>query len=89
MTSLLSETIRWWCPVCRKGTAQSRGRWKASWNLAQKFAVLGACSAGSITSPLEAQRLVDALLQSENPEFTSAGKRIIAIIAAEELEKRF
>ena len=58
-------------------------------NLAQKFAVLGACSAGSITSPLEAQRLVDALLQSENPEFTSAGKRIIAIIAAEELEKRF
>ena len=58
-------------------------------NLAQKFAVLGACSSGSITSPLEAQRLVDALLQSENPEFTSAGKRIIAIISAEELEKRF
>ena len=58
-------------------------------NLAQKFAVLGACSARSITSPLEAQRLVDALLQSENPEFTSAGKRIIAIIGADELEKRF
>ncbi len=58
-------------------------------NLAQKFAVLGACSASGITSPLEAQRLVDALLQSENPEFTSAGKRIIAIIAADELEKRF
>jgi len=57
--------------------------------LAQKFAVLGACSARSITSPLEAQRLVDALLQSENPEFTSAGKRIIAIIGADELEKRF
>ena len=58
-------------------------------SLAQKFAVLGACSARSITSPLEAQRLVDALLQSENPEFTSAGKRIIAIIGADELEKRF
>jgi len=57
--------------------------------LAQKFAVLGACSARSITSPLEAQRLVDALLQSDNPEFTSAGKRIIAIIGADELEKRF
>jgi DNA mismatch repair protein MutL len=58
-------------------------------NLAQKFAVLGACSARTITSPLEAQRLVDALLQSENPEFTSAGKRILAIIGADELEKRF
>ena len=58
-------------------------------NLAQQFAVLGACSAGPVTSPLEAQRLVDALLQSENPEFTSAGKRIIAIIQADELEKRF
>ena len=58
-------------------------------NLAQKFAFLGACSASSITSPLEAQRLVDALLQSENPEFTSAGKRIISIIGADELEKRF
>ena len=58
-------------------------------SLAQKFAVLGACSASSITSPLEAQRLVDALLQSENPEFTSAGKRILAIMGAEELEKRF
>jgi len=58
-------------------------------NLAQKFAVLGACSARNITSPLEAQRLVDALLQSENPEFTSAGKRILAIIGADELEKRF
>jgi len=58
-------------------------------SLAQKFAVLGACSARNITSPLEAQRLVDALLQSENPEFTSAGKRILAIIGAEELDKRF
>ena len=58
-------------------------------SLAQKFAVLGACSARNITSPLEAQRLVDALLQSENPQFTSAGKRILAIMGAEELEKRF
>jgi DNA mismatch repair protein MutL len=58
-------------------------------NLAQQFAVLGACSANPVTSPLEAQRLVDALLQSDNPEFTSAGKRILAIIPADELEKRF
>ena len=58
-------------------------------NLAQKFAVLGACNGERIHSPLEAQRLVDALLQSENPEFTASGKRIIALIPAEELDKRF
>ena len=57
--------------------------------MAGKFAILGASGSEKLTSPLEAQRLVDALLQSENPEFTSAGKRIIAIIPADELEKRF
>ena len=58
-------------------------------SLAQKFAVLGASGGEKITSPLEAQRLTDALLQSDNPEFTAAGKRIISIISADELEKRF
>ena len=58
-------------------------------SLAQKFAVLGASGSPRLTSPLEAQRLVDALLQSENPEFTAAGRRIIAVVPAEEIEKRF
>ena len=58
-------------------------------SLAQKFAVLGASASGKMTSPLEAQRLVDALLQSENPEFTAAGRRIISIVPADDLEKRF
>ena len=58
-------------------------------NMAQKFAVLGACSAAAVKSPLEAQRLVDALLRCENPEFTASGKRIISLIPAQELEKRF
>ena len=57
--------------------------------LSQKFAVLGASASKTLSSPLEAQRLVDALLQSENPEFTAAGKRILSILPAEELEKRF
>ncbi len=57
--------------------------------LAQKFAVLGASGSAPLTSPLEAQRLVDALLQSDNPEFTAAGRRILSILAADELEKRF
>ena len=58
-------------------------------SLAQKFAVLGASVGARLSSPLEAQRLVDALLQSENPEFTAAGRRIIAIVPADEIEKRF
>lgn len=57
--------------------------------LAQKFALLGAAGADRLTSPLEAQRLTDALLQSDNPEFTAAGKRILSIVPVEELEKRF
>ena len=57
--------------------------------MAQKFAVLGASASEKLTSPLEAQRLVDALLQSENPEFTASGKRILSIVPAEDLEKRF
>ncbi len=52
-------------------------------------AVLGASVGDRLSSPLEAQRLVDALLQSENPEFTAAGRRIIAIVPADEIEKRF
>ena len=58
-------------------------------SLAQKFAVLGASGNRRLSSPLEAQRLLDALLQSENPEFTASGRRIIAIVPADELEKRF
>ena len=57
--------------------------------LAEKFAVLGAFGAEKLTSPVEAQRLVDALLQGENPEFAPSGKRIISIVPDEEIEKRF
>ena len=57
--------------------------------MAAKFALLGASAGDRISSPLEAQRLVDALLQSENPEYTPSGKKIISIVSAEELEKRF
>ena len=57
--------------------------------LAQKFAVLGASGASRLSSPQEAQRLVDSLLQCENPEFTAAGRRILSIVPADELEKRF
>ena len=58
-------------------------------SLAQKFAVLGASGGEKLSSPTEAQRLVDALLSSSNPEFTSSGRRIISILPLEEIDKRF
>ena len=58
-------------------------------SLAQKFAVLGASGGEKLSSPVEAQRLVDALLGSTNPEFTSSGRRIISILPLDEIDKRF
>ena len=58
-------------------------------SLAQKFAVLGASGGERMSSPVEAQRLLDALLGSSNPEFTSSGRRIISILPLDEIDKRF
>ncbi|MBQ3440009.1 MAG: DNA mismatch repair endonuclease MutL [Bacteroidales bacterium] len=58
-------------------------------SLAQKFALLGASGGEKLSSPTEAQRLVDALLACENPEFTSAGRRIISILPLDEIDRRF
>ena len=58
-------------------------------SLAQKFAVLGASGGEKLSSPMEAQRLLDALLGSSNPEFTSSGRRIISILPLDEIDKRF
>ena len=57
--------------------------------MAERFAILGASGSDPVTSPLEARRLFDALMASENPEFTSSGKRILSILTAAEMEKRF
>ena len=58
-------------------------------NMASRFARLGALNTEEITSPVEAQRLIDALLTSENAEYTSSGKRIISIVPFDEIDKRF
>ena len=58
-------------------------------SMAQKFALLGAASGAEISGVTEAQNLVDALLGSENPEYTPSGKKIISIMPVEEIEKRF
>ena len=56
---------------------------------AQKFALMASAEGDKLSSAQEAQRLLDALLQSDNPEYTAAGRRIIAILPEEELDKRF
>ena len=57
--------------------------------MAAKFAVLGAASTAPMDSLVEAQRLLDALLSSQNPEYTSSGRKILYVIPEEELDKHF
>ena len=57
--------------------------------VAQKFALMASAEGDKLSSALEGQRLLDALLQSDNPEYTAAGKRIIAIVPEADLDKRF
>ena len=58
-------------------------------SMAEKFAFLGASGSGQPLSALQARQLLDALLSSDNPEFTSGGKRILSVIPLQELDKRF
>ena len=58
-------------------------------SMAKKFAMLGASATPRLSSTLEAQRLLDTLLQGENPEFTESGRRILSVAAVEDLDKRF
>lgn len=58
-------------------------------NMAAKLARLGSFSGDPITNPAQAQRLIDQLMASENPEYTSSGRRIVTIINTEEIDKKF
>ncbi len=58
-------------------------------NMAAKLARLGSLSGDPITNPAEAQRLIDQLFECENPEYTSSGRRIVAIINTDEIDKKF
>jgi DNA mismatch repair protein MutL len=57
--------------------------------LAEKFATLGAPHAGPLTSPTEAQRLIDTLFASENAELTPGGRRIVSIVSISDIDKKF
>lgn len=58
-------------------------------SMAEKFARLGASEGKPLTSPYEAQRLIDTLFGCENAEYTPGGRRTVAVLDADELEKKF
>jgi len=57
--------------------------------MAEKFARVGAAEGDNVTSAFEAQRLVDALFACQNPEFTPGGKKTMALLSSDEIEKKF
>ncbi|MCI1639925.1 MAG: DNA mismatch repair endonuclease MutL [Bacteroidales bacterium] len=58
-------------------------------SIAEKFAVLGAGNCSVPSSSAEAGKLIDSLFASGNSEFTSSGHRIVAIIPADDIDKKF
>ena len=57
--------------------------------MAEKFARLGASEDRPMSSPVEAQRLIDTLFGCENAEYTPGGRKTVALLSADELEKKF
>lgn len=57
--------------------------------LAEKFARIGAAAGETLTSPAQAQRLIDSLFACSNAEFTSSGRRVMTIVPIEEIDKKF
>ena len=58
-------------------------------SISERFAKIGASGCDPITSPTEAQRLIDTLFGCSNAEYTSSGHRTMVIIPVEELDRKF
>lgn len=58
-------------------------------SLAERFARIGAASGGDIESSGQAKKLIDTLFSTSNPEYTSGGKKIMAVMSPDEVEKQF
>lgn len=58
-------------------------------DMAGKLAVLGASGYDGVRNADEARRLVDALMSSSNPEFTSSGRKTMAVLSVDELDRKF
>lgn len=57
--------------------------------MAEKFARLGSANAEQVTTPQQAQCLIDSLFACENPDFTASGRRVMVIVPDGEIERRF
>lgn len=57
-------------------------------SLAEKFANAGAANSAPLTSPNEAQGLIDTLFACDNSEFTPGGRKIVSIMGIDELDKK-
>ena len=58
-------------------------------SMAERFALLGAAGSESLSSPFEAKALLEELFRSDNPEFTSSGRKIMVVEKVEDIDKRF
>ena len=58
-------------------------------DMAGKLAVLGASGYDGVRNADEARRLVDALMSSSNPEFTSSGRKTMAVLSVDEFDRKF
>lgn len=58
-------------------------------SMAEKFAAIGASCGRPITSPIEAQKLIDTIFGCANCEYTAKGLRTMAILPVEEIDRKF
>ena len=57
--------------------------------MAEKFAKMGAAEGRPIESPVEARGLMDLLFACSNSEYTSSGRKIMTVLAADDIDKMF
>lgn len=58
-------------------------------SMAERFAKIGASGRDVLSSPVEAQRLIDSLFACSNAEYTSSGHRTMALLATDEIDRKF
>ena len=58
-------------------------------SMAEKMAMLASMSSAPVSSPAEAQKLIDTLFACSNPELTSNGRKVISIVTIDEMDKKF
>ena len=58
-------------------------------SMAEKLAMMAASGSIQTTTNEQAQTLIESLLQCENPETTSTGRKTMTILTVEDLDKKF